>query len=58
MSLRELPDHFTCAVCQEVLHLESLCVDASSAVVLRCVWCCGCEAHQQEDVEGTVIWPL
>lgn len=59
MSLREMPDHFLCDVCQEVQHLESLCVDASSAAVLRCVWCCRCAAHQADlDMPGTVIWPL
>lgn len=56
MSLRELPDPFLCATCHARLPLESLCVDASSAVILRCVGCCGCLAHTGGlDPGGTVV---
>lgn len=56
MSLREMPQHFTCATCAAVQPLEHLCLAASSAVVLRCVWCCGCAVHGQDlDPGGTVV---
>lgn len=54
--MRALPDHFTCATCREVLHLESRCVDASSVIVQRCVWCCGCLAHAQDDPGGRAVF--
>ena len=51
-----MPTHCPWAPCAAVQPLESLCLAASRAVVLRCVWCCGCAVHGAGlDPGGTVV---
>lgn len=53
---RYLP-YFGCTTCHVMEVLDLLCFPTRRGGQLLCVRCCGCETHQQDDIDGTVIWP-